>query len=286
MGRRTLTGPSESVLAVGIADTLDRLRTAYPVIAEFLDAVDAVNTKVLTGLSPIQAQLDQWGGATVELRVLADDVAELLACSATDPLALTSAGIDTQLTSLAARLRREAESLTELRALTADWSAAIAYTRDLLEAVRAVRARAERARAEAEHEIITAPLPFHPDDVPVLHAALASASGAPPLSADATVVMAMALVDLRGRIEAAAAVARADLDLAQGLLDRRAELRGRLAAYRAKAVRLGVAVHPDVSAVEAAATELLSHRPCDLAAVTRAIADYQQVIAERSGRRT
>jgi hypothetical protein len=62
MAQRSLTGPSEQVLFVGRADTVDRMRAAFPEIAEFLDAVDAVNTRIMSGLTPLQEELDSaWG---------------------------------------------------------------------------------------------------------------------------------------------------------------------------------------------------------------------------------
>lgn len=67
---------------------------------------------------------------------------------------------------------------------------------------------------------------------------------------------------------------------ADGLLDRRTELRGRLGAYRAKAARQGYAEHPELSARHRAAHDLLYTSPCDLPAATRAVFAYQQTLAE------
>ncbi|MBF6334154.1 hypothetical protein [Nocardia transvalensis] len=303
LAERTLTGPQERVLFVGIADTLDRMRTSFPRIAEFLDAVDAINTRVLSGLAPVQAQLDQFGVTTAGLRAIADAVAELLSRSATDPLALTPAEIDTRIADLTDRIRRESDNLAELHTLLADWPTAIAETRVRLTHLRTIRERAERARAEAERKILTAPLPVHPDPGPTLRAGLESLAAHPPSVPDTkaapearaqaepsvqqsvSMADAMALLDLRLRIAAAIEVATADEQLAQGLLDRWTELRGRLAAYQAKAARLGVGEDQEVLSSNRIATGLLSRRPCDLAAVTRAVADYQQAIAEKTGRR-
>jgi hypothetical protein len=298
LGQRSLTGPNEQVLFVGIAETLDRMRTTFPTIADFLDAVDAINSRVLSGLTPIQAQLDQCGaditagrgaditvgraGSTAELRAIADGVADLLSRSATDPLALTPADIDTRIAALADRLRRQAEALAELWALVADWPAAIADTRSRIDELRAIQDRAAGVRGEAQRKIRTAPLPVHPDRSPALYAESAAlATGPATTGTDA----AMALLELRRRIAVAIDAARADLQLAQGLLDRQAELRGRLAAYQAKAARLGVSEDQEVLSANRIAAGLLSGRPCDLAAVTRAIVDYRQVITEKSGRR-
>jgi hypothetical protein len=72
---------------------------------------------------------------------------------------------------------------------------------------------------------------------------------------------------------------------AQGLLDRREELRGRLRAYEVKAARVGAAEEPEVVEVHNRVRQLLGVRPCDLGAATRALARYQQVLADCERRR-
>ncbi|MQY19248.1 hypothetical protein [Nocardia macrotermitis] len=280
MAQRSLTGPGEQVLFVGIADTLERMRTAFPQIARFLDAVDAANSRVLEVLKPVQSELSKLGGVTPELRAIADAVADMLGRSATDPLATTAAEIDTRTAELARRLERESRDLVELRVLTADWPAAITQTRDRLAAVGAVVDRAALAREQVQEKIHTAPLPAHRDETGPLRGELDTlADGVVDARA------AFALRELRRRIAAAQTRAEQALELAQGLLDRRAELRGRLAAYQVKAARLGVSEESDVLSANRIATGLLGRVPCDLAAVTRAITDYQQVVADVSGRR-
>jgi len=84
-------------------------------------------------------------------------------------------------------------------------------------------------------------------------------------------------VDAAGRRAADLRVA------ADGLLDRRAELRGRLDAYRVKGIRLGFAEHPDLTASHRLAHDLLHTRPCDLPAATRAVHGYQHLLATLAG---
>ncbi|MEU0869768.1 hypothetical protein [Nocardia brasiliensis] len=277
LAERSLTGPSEHVLFVGLADTVDRMRATFPPIAEFLDAVDQVNTRVMSGLAPLQETLDKAGAATPELRAIGDGIAELLSRSATDPLALTTAEIDARLAELGGALRRQEAVLAEFAALAANRSAAVAALRTRLAELSAIAARAARAKGEVERTIRSGPLPQLVDESGLLRSeldAVAAESGA------------AALVALRGRIDSALAAAVAAENLAQGLLDRRAELRGRLAAYHAKAARLGVSEDRDLLAAHETATALLSGKPCDLAAVTRAVAGYQQLVAAKSGRRS
>ncbi|WP_054813674.1 hypothetical protein [Nocardia arizonensis] len=279
MAQRTLTGPSEYVLMVGLADTVDRMRATFGPIAEFLDAVDAVNTRIISGLGPVQDRLDGCGAAPGELPDIESGIADLLRRSATDPLELTPDEIDARVAELDAALRLHSQRLAEAAALRADWPAAVAETRAMGEALRATAERAARARAEVEAKISTGPLPPSED------------AGFDPIAATAAVAESAVaagavaeLVALRRRIAEAARRAAAEEDLYRGLLDRRTELRGRLNAYRAKAARLGVAEDAEALAAEALAAELLSRRPCDLAAVTRAVADYQRVIGAKSGR--
>jgi hypothetical protein len=273
--------PAEpGVLFVGLADTVDRMRAAFPRITEFLDSVDAINSRVLAALTPVQTRLDELGAITPELRAITDGITDLLGRSATDPLALTVAEIDSRAASLAQRLDLEARSLAELRELSADWPAAIAQTRDRLDAIGPVAQRAERAREQARRAIHTAPLPALTDETGPLRAELeALAAGQSGAAAAQT------LRELRRRITDVHGRAQQAVDLAQGLLDRRAELRGRLGAYQAKAARLGVSEEQDVLSTGRIAAGLLDRKPCDLAAATRAVTDYQHVVAEAAGRR-
>jgi hypothetical protein len=67
--------------------------------------------------------------------------------------------------------------------------------------------------------------------------------------------------------------------LADGLLARRDELRGRLEAYRAKAQAKGFGEHGELTNRYNAARGLLFTAPCDLRGATRAVMAYQQTLA-------
>lgn len=75
-------------------------------------------------------------------------------------------------------------------------------------------------------------------------------------------------------------------EAADGLLRRRIELRGRLDAYRAKAGRLGLIEHVDLSAGYRLARDLLYTSPCDLGAATRAVVAYQRQLNDLAERPT
>lgn len=90
-----------------------------------------------------------------------------------------------------------------------------------------------------------------------------------------------ALRSLRTATDQAAARLRDVQDTADALLGRRAELRGRLDAYRVKAAQLRVTEDPEITASYQAAYDLLWTVPCDLRAATRALHRYQQAISAR-----
>lgn len=83
-------------------------------------------------------------------------------------------------------------------------------------------------------------------------------------------------------IETARAGAETARDNAVALLDRRDELRGRLDAFRAKAARLRLTEDPLVNTPYQHAYELLHSAPCDLAAATRAVTEFQQAITGKT----
>lgn len=74
--------------------------------------------------------------------------------------------------------------------------------------------------------------------------------------------------------------ARESLTAVTAPLAVRAELRGRLDAYRAKVARLGMAEDPLLIERYDQARRLLWSAPCDLAAAERTVQRYQQAVAE------
>ncbi|MBB6033667.1 hypothetical protein [Phytomonospora endophytica] len=87
--------------------------------------------------------------------------------------------------------------------------------------------------------------------------------------------------DVTAAREAAATVN----ETATALMDRRAELRGRLKAYQMKAGRTGAAESAEITSQYEIARALLWTAPCDLRAATRAVRDFQQALlaTEESG---
>ncbi|MBZ4319428.1 hypothetical protein [Streptomyces huiliensis] len=87
------------------------------------------------------------------------------------------------------------------------------------------------------------------------------------------------LESLEQRAEEELLRARASLTAVTAPLAVRAELRGRLDAYRAKAGRHGLAEDPFLGERYDAARRMLWSAPCDLAAAEQAVLRYQQAVA-------
>jgi hypothetical protein len=254
LAQRQISDPSEAIECVGLADTAERMRSAYPAVIEFLDAVDEINSLIADRLAPSQQRLEEAGVADPA------EIAELLTVSATDPLSLTPGEVEERIRAIA-----------ELSALQANWPDVLAKTTFELDTLRDAARHAAQVRARAEQVVLAGPIPVHTDSEPALRAELRSITTPDPA----------VLLSLRRRIEAALRVVREDEQLAKGLLDRRSELKGRLTAYQAKAARLGLGEDPDLLASGRIADGLLSRRPCDLRAVTRAVNDYQHLIVKK-----
>jgi hypothetical protein len=251
---QNLTDPH--IEGAGLTDTVERMRTAYPVVAQFLGTVDEMNSLVTEGLTPVLRQLDAAGATTPA------EVVDLLETAATDPLSLTVQEVKARIADIA-----------ELAALHQNWASELANTAVALDELRATAQRAAQLRALAGQTVVAGAFPTRADAEPQLRAALQAITTPDPA----------ALQSLRRRIDAELHNLCRDEELAQGLLDRQIELRGRLRVYQAKAARLGLAEDADLLSSGRIASGLLSRQPCDLAAVTRAIADYQQLIAEKRG---
>jgi hypothetical protein len=251
----------------GLPDLLTRMRTGYVVVIEFLDTVDTVNSLVAARLVPSLRRLDANG------MVGPQEMADLLALSATDPLSLTARDIEERAQAVEDRVDRQSAELAELAAVQENWADAVAAAGRRLDVLRDAASRVAQIRSRVERMIRSGPLPVRDDAEPCLRAELQSLTTPNPA----------ALLVIRRGIAAALGVVGADEQLVQGLLDRHSELSGRLTAYQAKAARLGLGEDRDLHACGRIATGLLSRRPCDLAVVTRAVADYQQLLADKQG---
>lgn len=273
LAQRGITDPAEAVEYVGLEGIVDRMRSAYPAVVEFCDSVDEMDTLIAELLTPTQKRLEEAGAVGPE------EISELLRVSATDPLSLSLHTVTERMAEIAASVERRAAEIAELDAIQSNWTDALAATGIRMDALQEATRRAADVRARAEQAVVAGPLPMPPAAEPALRAELAAISTRCASTPDPA-----ALRSLQQRIEAALGVVDDDTRLAQGLLDRSGELRGRLTVYQAKAARLGFGEDAEILASGRIGAGLLSRRPCDLRAVTRAVKDLQQLIVEKQGK--
>jgi hypothetical protein len=277
---RTLTGAVERVETLTLEQLTARMEAAFRVVDEVVEACAARHRAVLAGLAPLAEQLGaaralaaDLGAEVPELAVLTAKVDGLDRAAATDPLspsaqppAETLAALITEITAVSGRL-------AEIVAVRDGWGTALAALDAALDEIRALGEQEQQARARAATRIAGPPLHAPPDRLPALRQRLAGLSG--PIGWPAR---AAGLAELRRAVDEAQRELRAAHELAAGLLQRQAELRGRYESYRAKATRLGHAEHPELLRLDGDVRRLLWSRPSDLAAATRALVDYQRVL--------
>jgi hypothetical protein len=212
------------------------------------------------------------------------ELADLGHAARTDPLSFVRAGEadPAELERIASDLRgcrRELDGALRVREEYGTRSAALVA---LIDRVAAAQAEALRARERVLVRITSPTLP----DVPDLTASLRDR-----LASLAELRRQERWVDLAKRatvLEAVAADALDEMSATLGAimapLHRRDELRGRLEAYAAKAVRLGHAEDDEMTRLREQARELLWTAPCDLRAAAAAVRAYQEVIGRRQRR--
>ncbi|WP_158841586.1 hypothetical protein [Saccharothrix deserti] len=256
---RTLTGPAQVAERVTLRELVARMKSQYAEVTAVLTEAHEAWTRRLELLDPLTgllAGLDSPGAERLRA-----EVARAHARAVADPLTPDPSAAD-----LAARVG-------ELSALHRTFDARTAAVERRVAEVESIRARAREVRAAVVAEIAGS----HPE-----------VSGGD---------VAGALERLRRRfpdvaesdvaaVETAVGVAleRAREVLAHltGSLDRRAELRGRLDAYRAKAGGRGFAEDAELSALHRQARDVLAGAPCDLGAATVAVLRYQRAVLART----
>jgi hypothetical protein len=267
----------DSCMAVTV--TFDRIATAADSVAGRLAPIAAA----IAEAERLAADVGDPPAATTGRRT---ELAEISAVAVADPLGAVAEGeLDATLRRLAATVTAARDRLATAAALKTGLAARRAATGAAIDDLASAEEAVAAAYAVAHEKIKDPGLPPLPAAAPGLRArwdALAAPAGGPPGSAG--LLRAGADLDDLDRAVAAARE-RAGLlrTAADGLVDRRAELRGRLDAYRVKGARLGFAEHPGLTERHRAAHDLLYTRPCDLPAATRAVHGYQQLLATLTG---
>jgi hypothetical protein len=298
LGRRNLTGPTSITHRMTLAELVAGMDTSYQRASDVVVAADDVWTAAVRLLDPLDERLDKarelaaslgLGEARhplfTELDAIGGRLGVLRARAFADPLALYTgepghgrpnlAEAD-DFTSRLAAVRTELEALGTVRA---ELDQRVAAAGAAIDAVGAEEAAARVAYDRVLDKIAAPAIAAVPDGTPALREQLAGVTVLvgrhdwPQVSA--------ALAALATATDQAVQRARAVRDTADALLGRRAELRGRLDAYRVKAAQLRLAEDAEIAARYQEAYDLLWTVPCDLRAATMALNRYQQAIAAR-----
>ncbi|MGH3788465.1 MAG: hypothetical protein ACRDRG_18400 [Pseudonocardiaceae bacterium] len=287
---RRLTGAAEQVETITLEQLSVRMDAAFGDVSEVVVTCDALHQAFLIGLPPlaerVQALRELAGDLVPEdsdsvaatVTRLAVRIADLGRACATDPLSLAGRPAAEVLAALDAEIAAVSAQLAGIAAVRDGWDDRLAELAATLQEIDTLRRQEEQARLRAQELIADTGLTAPPDRLIVLRSQLTAAT-----RLEGWPARAAALAELRAAVTDAASELRAARDRATGLHDRREELRGRFEAYRAKAVRLGRAEHPDALALDKNLRQLLWNRPCDLATATRTLAAYQRLVQPVGG---
>ncbi|WP_248958665.1 hypothetical protein [Sphaerisporangium perillae] len=258
---------------------LARMDEAYREIAETIAAVDAAWNALLPMLDEIGAargaakELETGlGTPDAQLERLDVEVRRLRAQVTTDPLG--SSGLAGELHTLARAVDARRAALEQAVRVRDEYAGRARRLEERIEAVAEAEREARRVREVVLGKIQSPSLPELPDQAPTLRdrlAALDTAGGR-------WLELAERLAAVERGVEEALAHAGRVTESMGGLIGRRDELRGRLSAYQAKAVRLGHAEDVALAGLYGAARDLLWTAPCDLRRATVAVAEYQRAI--------
>jgi len=293
LARRQLTASGEPEEQVTLAEAVHRMTGAFSQIAEVTSTAESVWNEVSDRLDQVASVLGPAirqavdvadDGLTGAVRGADADLRRMRELLTTDPLSLWhDAGVDlTGPDNLLREAQAVAARMSEVAQLVKDADRRIA---EVGRVVANARAREQDARAgyeEAAAKVVAAQLPALPARTSALAERLAalgvvrSAGRWQQLAADLSAIEKAAVAAAEQWRTAGVAV--------RAPLDRRAELRGLLDAYRAKANRLGAAEDALLTERYQSARDLLWTAPCDLAAADDAVRNYQDAVIALQGR--
>jgi hypothetical protein len=283
--RRGLTGPAQVTERITMAELLARMRQAFDTVTAVLAAAESAWSTAIGRLDPLDRRLHAVSVRAESVGAAADEVAairrdldkarelvltDVLTVQATDALPDVERRVTALETRLAGLARVRDEFTTRLTALES-----------VLSDIEAVEATARQTYPAVLEKIAAPGLPVPGEQgSTTVRARLRRLTDR--YGAVGWDVLAREADDLDRAAATALENARTALRAISGLLDRRAELRGRLEAYQVKAARLGHAEDAELARLHGEAQQILFTAPCDLAAATRALNRYRQAIQDRT----
>jgi hypothetical protein len=281
--RRGLTGPAQVTERITMAELLSRMRQAFDTVTAVLAAAETAWSDAIGRLDPLDQRMRTMSvlaesvgeGDFASLRADLEKARELvltdvLTAQATDAIQ----DIERRLTELETRLR-------ELARVRDEFGGRLRALESVLADIEAAEATARQTYTAVLEKIAAPGLP-EPDDrgSAALRGRLQSLRAG--MDTKGWAALARETDELDRLAASTHQAARTALRAITGLLDRRAELRGRLEAYQVKAARLGHSEDVDMTRLHDEAHQILFTAPCDLAAATRALNRYRQAIQDRT----
>jgi hypothetical protein len=295
-GRRSLTGPARPAETVSLAELLRRMNAWYAQAMETVAAADSVWSALPARIDLLSAEVGRVRSLATsvgvrpgthpsgdDLEQLAAELAELRSRTVSDPLAFwrsePPAGPDTARYEEAGRrledIRREVEAVLHVRD---DAEHRLGRLRDVLSRADRTLTEARSARVEVLSKILASDVPAVSSAATKLHEQLAAAEEF--ARTGRWHRLSPLLDELERDADEELLRARDSLTAVTAPLAIRAELRGRLDAYRAKVARLGLAEDPVLIERHDQARRLLWSAPCDLGAAERSVQRYQQAVLD------
>jgi hypothetical protein len=297
-----ITGPARLSEQLTLRELVDRMNGWYAEALDVVVAADAVWSALPARIDLLSAELrrtrslahsvgvrpgehpsgDDLDRITHELTTLrAEVVSDPLAFWTSAPRSSAPGGgrPDTGRYDRAARaledVRREIEAVLDVRQ---DAERRLLQLRDVLSRADRTLTEARQARGEVLAKIAASEVPAVSGPATALHEQLATAAEYRRRSQWHRLSPLLDRLELRAEDELMRA--RESLTAVTAPLAVRAELRGRLDAYKAKVARHGLAEDPVLIERYDAARRMLWSAPCDLRAAEQAVLRYQQAAAE------
>ncbi len=285
---RGLTGPSLVTERITITELLARMRAAFDMVTDVLASAESAWTTAVAQLDPLDRRLHTVSvlaesvaagdrDVTATVNGLRRGLARARELVLTD--VLTAKSTDA-VAKIAGQLDKLEADLSELARVRDEFGGRLTALEATLSDIEAAEATARQTYAAVLDKIASPGLPEPTSQGSAgLRARLGrlvaqrDTAGWAQLAREADELDRLAFTTLDS--------ARTALRAITGLLDRRAELRGRLEAYQVKAARLGHAEDRTLEELHAEAHGLLFTAPCDLPAATRALNRYLNAIQER-----
>lgn len=277
LAQRGLLGAGQVSTTCSPAELLSAMEAAFATAVTVAARAGEVWQRLLPAAADAAASLDNVraltraaGGGMGTLDEADRQLGRFTAALATDPLAVDESAL-ASVRSLIARADAERTSAAELReALTRRLADAHALAGELAEARRAADAARDAAQGRfPDREIVVARGGDLRPDLAAIDALAAAGQWA---------LISPRLSDWARRAREQLAGLRDAASRNAALLTTRNELRGRLDAYRAKALSRGLGEDPGLTPLAEAARDMLYTAPCDVDAARRAVDAYQEAL--------